>query len=73
MVHVSKLKKVKIFPNRPINTLRVAEADRVDFNEAILPEDSWKTELEDNEFEAERIVDVKFGWKTRFGRVHRQF
>ena len=40
VVHVSKLKKVRIFPDRPTITLRVAEADRVSFDETILLEDS---------------------------------
>ena len=73
VVHISKLKQVRNFPDRPTNTLRMPEEDRVDFDEAILPEDSWEGELEDDEFEVERIAYVRSGRKTRFGRVHRQF
>lgn len=41
VVHISKLKQVRNFHDRPTNTLRMPEEDRVDFDEAILPEDSW--------------------------------
>ena len=72
VVHISKLKKVKTYPDRPTNALRVTEADQVLFDEAILPEYIWKDDLEDNEYEVERIADVRSGRKTRFGRIHRQ-
>ena len=49
------------------------ETDRVDFDEALLPEDSWEGNLETDEFEVEKIMDVRSGRKTRYGRVHRQF
>ena len=73
VVHVSKLKPVRVFPERPANLLNVEEADRVDFDEALLPEDSWEGDLEEGEFEVEKIIDVRSGRKTRYGRVHRQF
>ena len=53
--------------------LNVGESDRVDFDEALLPEDSWEGELEEGEFEVKKIVDVRSGQKTRYGRVHREF
>ena len=49
------------------------ESDRVDFDEALLPEDSWEGDLDEDEFEVTKIVDVRSGRKTRYGRVHRQF
>ena len=73
VVHVSKLKQVKVFPDRPKNQLTLDEADRMDFDEALLPEDSWEGDLDVNEFEVDRIVDMRSGRKTRYGRVHRQF
>ena len=73
VVHISKLKRVRIFPDRPTNVLTTEETARFDFDEALLPEDSWKTDLEHDEFEVEKIVDVRSGRKTRYGRVHRQF
>ena len=51
VVHVSKLKLVRLFPDRPMERLRVSEVDRVDFDEAILPEDSWVGDLAEDEFE----------------------
>ena len=71
VVHVSKLKPVRVLPERPANLMNVEEADRVDFDEALLPEDSWEGDLEEGEFEVEKIVDVRSGRKTRYGRVHR--
>ena len=72
MVHISKLQKVKTYSVRPTNMLRVTKADRVDFDEEILPEDSWKSDLKDNEYEKERIVDVRSGRNKSFGRINRQ-
>ena len=62
-----------MFPERPANLLNVEKADRVDFDEALLPEDSWEGDLEEGEFEVEKIMDVRSGQKTRYGRVHGQF
>ena len=45
VVHISKLKKVKTYPDLPTNVLRVTEADLADFDEAILPKDSWQNDL----------------------------
>ena len=73
VVHISKLKRVRIFPDRPTNVLTTEETARFDFDEALLPEDSWETDLEHDEFEVEKILDVRSGRKTRYGRVHRQF
>uniref|UniRef100_H3H8G3 Integrase catalytic domain-containing protein n=1 Tax=Phytophthora ramorum TaxID=164328 RepID=H3H8G3_PHYRM len=73
IVHVSKLKFVRRFPDRPDAPLLVAESDRLDFDEALLPEDSWETPLDEGEFEVEMIADVRTGRRTRYGRVHRDF
>ena len=73
IVHLSKLKQLRAFPERPKEKLMVEEEDRFDFDEALLPEDSWEGDLEEGEFEVEQIVDVRSGRKTRYGRVHRQF
>ena len=64
---------MRALPDRPTNTIKVKEEDRVDFDEAILLKDDWKTESDDIAFEVERIVDVRSGRQTLFGRVHRQF
>uniref|UniRef100_H3H6A1 Integrase catalytic domain-containing protein n=1 Tax=Phytophthora ramorum TaxID=164328 RepID=H3H6A1_PHYRM len=73
IVHVSKLKLVRRFPDRPDASLLVAKSDRLDFDEALLPEDSWETPLDEGEFEVEKIADVRTGRRTRYGRVHRDF
>jgi hypothetical protein len=73
IVHLSKLKLVRSFPDRPKVQLVDPEVDRFDFDEAILPEDSWETALDDDEYEVERIADVRSGRRTRYGRVHREF
>ncbi|OWY93430.1 hypothetical protein PHMEG_00037183 [Phytophthora megakarya] len=73
MVHVSKLKLVKDFPARPRVELTVDEADRLDFDEILLPEDSWVPDLGADEYEVERIFDVRSGKKTPFGRIYGEF
>ena len=64
---------MKIFLDWPRNQLSVEEADRLDFDEAMLPEDSWERTLDEDEFEVEKIIDVRSGTKTRFGRIQRQY
>ena len=49
IVHLSKLKKVKKFPERPKDQLTIDEAHRFDFDEALLPEDSWENDLDEGE------------------------
>jgi len=73
VVHVSKLKLVRTFPDRPDVSIPVDESDRVDFDEALLPEDSWEGPLGEDEFEVERITDIRTGRRTRYGRIHRNF
>ena len=73
VVHFSKLKRVVKFPDRPNGMLRVDSGDRVDFDESLLPEDSWETELDADEYEVEEIWDARSGRKTRYGRIHKQY
>jgi hypothetical protein len=58
IVHLSKLKLVRSFPDRPKVQLVDPKVDRFDFDEAILPVDSWETALDDDEYEVERIAGV---------------
>ncbi|OWY96428.1 reverse transcriptase, partial [Phytophthora megakarya] len=44
--------------------------DRVHFDEELLPDDSWDTPLDEDEFEVEWIADVRSGRRTRYGRGH---
>ncbi|KAE8966178.1 hypothetical protein PR001_g28490 [Phytophthora rubi] len=49
--------------------------ERLDFDEALLPEDSWEAtrELEDDVFEVEKILSAREGRATRYGRTRREF
>ena len=58
VVHVSKLNRVRLFPDRPRNLLTVEQIDRLDFDEPMLPEDSWEGMLEEDEFQVKKIVDI---------------
>ncbi|ETL36655.1 hypothetical protein F441_22796, partial [Phytophthora nicotianae CJ01A1] len=49
------------------------EVYRVDFDEGLLPEDSWERELEEDEYEVERIADVRLRKKTRYSRTRREY
>ncbi|OWZ20792.1 hypothetical protein PHMEG_0004749 [Phytophthora megakarya] len=62
VVHVSKLKLVKEFPDRLRVEITVSESDRLDFDEILLPENSWVPDLGAND-----------GKKIRFGRIYREF
>ena len=59
VVHVSKLKLVRLFTDRPLERLRLSEEDQVDFDEALLPEDSWVSDLAEDELEVERITGMR--------------
>ena len=63
LVHISKLKLVRQYPDRPDTVLGVRESDSgfVDFGEALLPENSWVAELEDDEYEVEKVLDKRMG------------
>ncbi|GMF40547.1 unnamed protein product [Phytophthora fragariaefolia] len=69
--HVSKLKLVKQFPGRPSVEVVAPECNRVDFDEVFLPEDSWEQDVTDDEYEVERIVDVRTSRRTRYDRNRR--
>ncbi|OWY91253.1 hypothetical protein PHMEG_00040248, partial [Phytophthora megakarya] len=73
VVHVSKIKLVKAFPDRPVARLNGSEEDRVDFDEALLPEDSWIQDRDPDEYEVEQISDMRTGKRTRYGRIYREF
>ncbi|POM71787.1 LOW QUALITY PROTEIN: Reverse transcriptase, partial [Phytophthora palmivora] len=64
VVHVSKLKPVRQFPDRPKTRLTIQDQDRYDFDEALLPEDSWIQDLDNDEYEVEKIVDMRSGKLT---------
>ncbi|OWY90419.1 reverse transcriptase [Phytophthora megakarya] len=73
VVHVSKLKLVKDFPDRPRTELTVDESDRLKFDEILLQEESWVPDLGSDEYVIKQISDVRSGKKMRFGRIYREF
>jgi hypothetical protein len=73
VVHLPKLKPVRLFPDRPRLALTVDEAELFEFDEALLPEDSWQDDLREGEYEVERIADVRSGRRTRYGRALREY
>ncbi|GMF53488.1 unnamed protein product [Phytophthora fragariaefolia] len=48
-------------------------ADRLEFDETPLPEDSWTPNLSTNEYEVERFADMRTERRTRYGRTYREF
>ncbi|OWZ07070.1 reverse transcriptase, partial [Phytophthora megakarya] len=74
IVHVSKLKPVREFPSRPELRLTVPVNERFDFDEELLPEDSWETrDVGEDVYEVEQILDTREGRMTRYGRTRRKF
>ncbi|OWY97871.1 hypothetical protein PHMEG_00031491 [Phytophthora megakarya] len=73
VVHVSKMKFVKDFPDRPRVELTVYGSDRLDFDEIRLLENSWVPDLRADEYEVERISDMRSGKKMRFSLIYREF
>ena len=72
-VHISKLERVRKFPDRTTNELKVDHEDRVDFDGCLVSEDSLIQELEEGEYEVEEILESRTGKKTRDGRQQREF
>ncbi|OWZ05833.1 reverse transcriptase [Phytophthora megakarya] len=71
VIHVAKIKPVIEFPDRPVIHLMTQGQDRLDFDEALFPGDSWIQDLDPDEYEVERISAMKTGRKTRYGRIFR--
>ncbi len=57
MVHISRLKRKFEAPFRPEAILVTDGMERFDFDEALLPEDSWLPDEQDGEYEVEEILD----------------
>ncbi|OWZ05113.1 LOW QUALITY PROTEIN: reverse transcriptase [Phytophthora megakarya] len=72
IVHLSKLKPVRTFPDRPKLVLNTEDDVRI-LMKKLLSDNSWDTPLDEGEFEVERILDVRSGRRTRCGWVHREF
>ncbi|POM75656.1 LOW QUALITY PROTEIN: Reverse transcriptase [Phytophthora palmivora] len=73
LVEEHAIKPVRQFPDRPQMGLTIQDQDRYDFDEALLPEDSWMRDLDNDVYKVERIVDMRSGRRTRYGRILREF
>ncbi|KAE8892849.1 hypothetical protein PF005_g28871 [Phytophthora fragariae] len=62
-VHISRLKPRALHPKRPAEEVEVGEDD--DFDTALLPEDSWEPDSGRDEYEVEKIVDLRWSKRTR--------
>jgi len=69
-IHVSRLKLQRSYPERPKEHLSVPVEARLDFDEALFPEDEKVVE---GEYEVEEILEEKLIKKTRQGRQEKQF
>ncbi|GMF47904.1 unnamed protein product [Phytophthora fragariaefolia] len=75
VVHVSRLKAVKELGERPTTRLRHehGEAERLDFDEQLLPEDSWEPDEVEDKYEVEAILDDELPLSTSTARAQRMF
>ncbi|GMF49733.1 unnamed protein product [Phytophthora fragariaefolia] len=74
-VHVSRLKAVKEFGDRPKVRLtrELTDEARLDFDEELLPEDSWEPDSLAGEYEVESILDDRRPMETSTRRSVREF
>ncbi|GMF49031.1 unnamed protein product [Phytophthora fragariaefolia] len=75
VVHVSRLKAVKEFGDRPkVRLIReVTDEARLDFDEELLHEDSWEPDMLAGEYELESILDDRQPMETSTRRSVREF
>ncbi|KAE8986189.1 hypothetical protein PF002_g21260 [Phytophthora fragariae] len=75
VVHVSRLKAVSEFGERPRTRLApdVTEETRLDFDEELLPEDSWEPDRLVGEYEVEAILDDRVPLLNSTERAVREF
>ncbi|GMF26854.1 unnamed protein product [Phytophthora fragariaefolia] len=75
VVHVSRLKAEKEFSDRPKVRLtrELTDGARLDFDEALLPEDSWEPDSLAGEYEVESILNNRRPMETSTRRSVREF
>ncbi|GMF32585.1 unnamed protein product [Phytophthora lilii] len=75
VVHVSRLKAVSEDDRRPTVELvdGLSEDERFDFDEELLPEDSWGPEAGDDKYIVEAILDDRWPISTGTERRQREF
>ncbi|OWY92978.1 LOW QUALITY PROTEIN: hypothetical protein PHMEG_00037785 [Phytophthora megakarya] len=68
-VHIRRLKPRALFPKRPIISVDVDEDD--DFDAPLRPED--KADIQKDEYEVEKILDLRWSKKTRTSKRRREY
>ena len=67
LIHVSRLKPYYNQQIRPVKVFPYSE-EMEKFDEALLPEDSWEVNNNEEEYEVEKILDDKIIRNTRYGK-----
>ena len=70
-VHVSRLKPRLLHPERPRDRPEGLSED-MDFDAALLPEDSWLPDVDAGNYEVEKLQDVRWG-RTRSGKQAKEY
>ncbi|KAE8965922.1 hypothetical protein PF010_g29408 [Phytophthora fragariae] len=70
-VHISRLKPRALHPKRPVEEVEVGEDD--DFDTALLPEDSWEPDSGGDEYEVEKILDLRWSKRTRTSKRSKEY
>ncbi|GMF36332.1 unnamed protein product [Phytophthora fragariaefolia] len=75
VVHVSRLKAVKELGERPTTRLihELGQAERLEFDEQLLPEDSWEPDEDEDKYEVEAILDDGLLLSTSTASAQRMF
>jgi hypothetical protein len=71
LVHVSRVKLRRIYEDRPESELPIM--NRLDFDEALLPEDSWEPQAQEGYYEVDEILDRRLVKRTRYSRRIREY
>ncbi|POM64396.1 LOW QUALITY PROTEIN: Hypothetical protein PHPALM_20075 [Phytophthora palmivora] len=67
VLHLTKLKLVKEYPDRPLWEAKIVSI----LTKILLRGDSWIQNRDPDEYEVEKITDMRSG--TRYGRIYREF
>ncbi|ETM97635.1 hypothetical protein PPTG_20089, partial [Phytophthora nicotianae INRA-310] len=70
-VHISGLKPRAVYPRRPRKELDLE--DDLDFDAALLPEDSWEPDNLNGVYEVEKILDLRWVKRTQTSKRTREY
>ena len=73
VVHIARLKPRVLFPDRPAVELSEPSLPRLDFDEELLPEDSFEPDNQADVWEVEALLDDRTQRERKFGRICRQY